>query len=181
MTLVRGSKVFKRLDKVLQLKNDPRKGIMNGDVGYIDSIIKTTEEEYLMIRFDNLMVKYPAAELEDLTLAYAISFHKSQGSEYKNVIMPILSDYFVMLKRKLIYTAFSRAKEKLILLGDFKMLSQAIKRLDSDRQSTLYNRLINRSEMTKNVIYIEDPTIPFDTLGEEGMEGITPYTFMPKS
>ena len=181
MTLVRGSKVFKRLDKVLQLKNDPRKGIMNGDVGYIDSIIKTTEEEYLMIRFDNLMVKYPAADLEDLTLVYAISIHKSQGSEYKNVIMPILSDYFVMLKRKLIYTAFSRAKEKLILLGDFKMLSQAIKRLDSDRQTTLYNRLLNRSEMTKKVIYIDDPTIPFDTLGEEGMEGITPYTFMPKS
>ncbi len=178
ISITRGGRTFKRMDKVLQLKNDPQKGIMNGDIGYIDSISKTAEGDYLMIMFDNILVKYMASDLDDLTLAYAISIHKAQGSEYKNVIMPILPDYYIMMKRKLIYTAFSRAKEKLILIGDFKVLTNACKNVDEERQTTLYNRLVKGSDLIKKVIYIDDPEIPFDTLGEEGMEGITPYTFM---
>lgn len=178
--IVRGEKVFKKNDKVLQLQNNPELQIMNGDIGYIKDILKTDEMDYLYIDFDGLMVKYPASELENLTLAYAISIHKSQGSEYDNVILPILPSYYTMLKRKLIYTAVTRAKKKLIVIGSMNSLLDAIKRADDLRQTTLIMRLNKKSDIKKTIIYINDPDIPFKTLGEEGMEGITPYTFMEK-
>ena len=176
--ITRGEKTFKKLDKVLQLQNDPELGIMNGDIGYIKDIEKTEDADYLYIDFDGNMVKYPSQNLDFLTLAYAISIHKSQGSEYKNVIMPIVPSYFVMLKKKLIYTAVSRAKKKLIIIGSFNTLIEGINKEEDKRQTTLEYRLNNKLALNKKVIYINDPSIPFETLGEEGMEDITPYDFM---
>ncbi len=180
--IVRGSKVFKENDKVIQLKNDPDKGIMNGDIGRIISINSDKKESYLMILFDNIKVKYAVEDLDDLDLAYAISIHKAQGSEFKNVIVPILYEYNIMLRIKLIYTAFSRAKEKLIVLGSFDALKQSLLKEEVERQTTLLNRLIGfkKEEKKDNIILIEDKTIPFKELKEIGAYGITPYDFLEK-
>lgn len=81
-------------------------------------------------------------ELEDLSLAYAISVHKAQGGEFDIVIMPISSKHFIMLKRKLIYTAITRAKKILILIGDVQMMQQGIRKIENNRKTILKNKLI---------------------------------------
>ncbi len=129
----------------------------------------------LFIDFDGRMVNYPVKEIDNLRLAYAISIHKSQGSEYDNVIMPILPNYHMMLRKKIIYTAITRAKKKLILLGDIYTLREAVKALEPLRQTGLLNLL---QGIRRNETKILDSTIPFETLGEYDMEGITPYSFM---
>ena len=175
--LVRDGLIFKVNDKVLQLKNDQTLDIMNGDLGKIMDIIKLDEKDYLLIDFDGKLVSYPAADIENLKLGYAISIHKSQGSEFKNVILPILPSYRIMLKKKIIYTAVTRAKQKLILVGKLESLDYAIKSPDPIRQTGLYNRLCDTKKNSfDNRIF--DPEIPFDFLGEYDMEGITPYSFM---
>ena len=175
--IIRDNKFFKKNDKVLQLKNDTILDVMNGDIGIILDITKKEEKDILLIKFDDRVVTYKASDLDNLSLAYAMSIHKSQGSEFDNVILPILPNYNIMLKRKLIYTAITRAKKKLIILGDLKTLDLAIHQLDLERQTTLTYRINNNlNQDIGNKIL--DPEIPFDTLGEYDMEGITPYTFM---
>lgn len=177
-SIIRDNKFFKVNDKVLQLKNDNILDIMNGDIGVIKGITKNDDKDVLLINFDEKIVMYKASELDNLSLAYAMSIHKSQGSEFENVILPILPSYSIMLKRKLIYTAITRAKKKIIILGDLKSLDDAILRIDLERQTTLTYR-INNTNIKANIgEKILDPEIPFDTLGEYDMEGITPYTFM---
>ena len=176
-SIVRENKYFKKNDKVLQLKNDNILDIMNGDTGVILDITKDDEKDVLIIKFDDRVVTYKARDFDNLSLAYAMSIHKSQGSEFDNVILPILPNYNIMLKRKLIYTAITRAKKKLIILGDLKTLDNAIHQLDLERQTTLAYRINNNSN-THLSIKILDSDIPFDTLGEYDMDGITPYTFM---
>ena len=176
-TLVRGDKIFKKGDKVLQLKNDRELDIMNGDIGRIIDIVKEEEKDVLMINFDDRMIKYPASNLDSLSLAYAISIHKSQGSEFQNVILPMVLSYRIMLKPKLFYTAITRAKEKLIILGSTEAMDTAIHAQDDVRQTSLAQR-INDASNVKFEVKINDPEIPFETLGEYDMDGITPYTFM---
>ena len=175
--VVRDTKFFKKNDKVLQLKNDSILDIMNGDIGVIECITKKDDKDVLIIKFDDNIVTYKASDLDNLSLAYAMSIHKSQGSEFDNVILPILPSYSIMLKRKLIYTAITRAKKKLIVLGDLNSLDLAIHQLDLERQTTLTYRINNNLGVNLDN-KILDPEIPFDTLGEYDMEGITPYTFM---
>ena len=135
--------VFRENDKVIQLVNRAEKGIMNGDVGYIESFIfKDLKIIGLKVVFDQAIVEYTIDELEDLSLAYAISIHKAQGCEFDIVIMPISSKHFIMLKRKLIYTAITRAKKILILIGDVQMMKQAIRRVENNRKTILKNKLI---------------------------------------
>jgi exodeoxyribonuclease V alpha subunit len=114
--LKRDFKIFKKNDKVLQLKNDSVHEIMNGDIGKILDVIKVDEKDAMLIDFDGRIITYMASDIENLTLAYCMSIHKSQGSEFENVIMPILPSYQIMLKKKIIYTGMTRAKKKLILL-----------------------------------------------------------------
>lgn len=98
--IVRDDKILKKHDKVLQLKNDPELNIMNGDIGKILEITTLKEKDVLLIDFDGRVVCYPVKEIEHLRLAYAISVHKSQGSEYDCVILPILPSYSLMLRQK---------------------------------------------------------------------------------
>jgi exodeoxyribonuclease V alpha subunit len=174
--IVRDNKVFKKNDKVLQLKNDSILDIMNGDIGKIIDIVKSDEKDALLIDFDGRVVTYMASDLDNLSLAYAISVHKAQGSEFDNVILPILPSYQIMLRKKLVYTAITRAKKKLIIIGKRESLERSIHQLDGIRQTSLYQRIENKEVKLENKIY--DPNIPFDTLGEYDMDGITPYSFM---
>ncbi len=175
--IVREPLILKTNDKVLQLKNDPTLDVMNGDIGIIKGIEKIKEKDVLFIDFDGRMVHYPVKEIDNLRLAYAISIHKSQGSEYDNVILPILPNYHMMLRKKIIYTAITRAKKKLIILGDIQTFKEAVTAIEPIRQTGLFN-LLQGLKGSVNVTKILDSSIPFDTLGEYDMDGISPYTFM---
>ncbi|MDY0139177.1 MAG: AAA family ATPase, partial [Candidatus Izemoplasmatales bacterium] len=128
-------------DKVMQLVNQPEDNIMNGDQGIVIGI---TPNDELIVDFSENIVKYSRKDLENLTLAYAVSIHKSQGSEFKAVILPLTKAYNIMLKRKLLYTAVTRAKENLILIGDFEAYKRGVLGLDRKR-NTLLNQLLNQS------------------------------------
>ena len=175
--LIREDKIFKVNDKVLQLKNDGKLEIMNGDIGTIVDISKNSDNDKMIINFDGRNIDYPLTTLENLTLAYAMSIHKSQGNEFDNVIMPILPSYTTMLRKKLIYTGVTRAKKKLIILGDINSLNGALSRGDFNRQTALTSFLLN-GKIDDEENKIDDKDIPFDTLGEYMMEGISPYSFM---
>jgi exodeoxyribonuclease V alpha subunit len=148
---------------------------MNGDIGQILSITKVDDKDALLIDFDGRVVTYYANDLDNLRLAYTISIHKSQGSEYDNIILPILPSYNIMLKKKLIYTAITRAKKKVIILGKLDTLENAIHNHESIRQTSLLQRIEDCKDLGNVII---DNDIPFDTLGEYDMENITPYSFM---
>ena len=147
----RGSTCFREGDKVMQIKNNYEiyweredgscgMGIYNGDVGYITKI---QDGDTVVIRFDDKFAELDVAELLDIELAYATTIHKSQGSEYKTVIMPMLTSFYIMLKRNLIYTGVTRAKEKIIIIGQSKALSMAINKNDiAKRYTQLADRLI---------------------------------------
>ena len=132
-----GAQVFRELDKVIQTKN--REAVSNGDVGLIVSITQDEEEgDTVRVLFsDERAVDYSAEELSQLELAYATTIHKSQGSEYHTVIIPILKDQYIMLRRNLLYTAVSRAKQQVSLVGQKQALYIAIDRNDVDRRNTL--------------------------------------------
>lgn len=176
--LVRGERIFKENDKVLMLQNNPTLGVMNGDDGIITSIEAKDDKEYLYINFNGTMVKLSAKDIDQITLGYAISVHKSQGSEFKNVIIPIVPAFNIMLKPNLIYTAFTRAKEKLIILGNKDTLISGVMQKNDIRQTSLYSFVNEFVKKEEKIIYINDPEIPFDTLGEKNMENVSPYDFM---
>ena len=149
---------------------------MNGDIGYIASLNTNEDGEVIGISavFDEVKVDYTKEELEEITLAYAITIHKAQGSEFNVVIMPISSMYYPMLKRKLIYTGITRAKEKLIMLGDVKMLSLAASRVEASRLTILKDEIKQLEEVTFNDTFVyNEPLYSNDnlsTLGEEKFE-----------
>ncbi len=127
-------KTFFFNDKVMQLVNQPEDNVMNGDQGVVCGI---TENQEMLVSFSGNVVKYNAKDLDNLTLAYAVSIHKSQGSEFKCVIVPLVRSYSIMLKKKLVYTAVTRAKEKLILLGDFEAYRRGVLGIDTPRHTLL--------------------------------------------
>lgn len=120
-----GARVFKVRDKVMQLRNDYEKDVFNGDVG---AVVHADRARYrLVVDFDGRTVAYEKDELADIALAYAVSVHKAQGSEYQAVIMPLLTQHFIMLQRNLFYTALTRAKKLSVVIGSPKALWIAIK------------------------------------------------------
>ena len=122
--LTRGVNTFKLGDRVMQLRNNYEKKVFNGDLGYIESV--DTDENTLSVNFEGTLVSYEISELEELTLAYATTIHKSQGSEYPIVVMPVMMNHYIMLQRNLIYTGITRAKKICILIGTPNALHYAI-------------------------------------------------------
>ncbi len=183
--IVHGDREFRIGDKVLQLSNQIEDNVMNGDQGIVIGI---ADENILVVDFMGIEVSYKISELINLKHAYAMSIHKSQGSEYKVVIMPIYRSYSIMLKRKLLYTGITRAKEKLILIGDIVSFKYGVERVEAPRQSVLKDKIIDRilneeTTITPKIQHkkkINNPDIPFDYLGEEIEDDISPYTFMDK-
>ena len=153
------SKVFREKDKVMQIVNNYDKkysiegkffeGIYNGDIGYIDSI--DNENEKLYVKFDDdRLVEYDFEELEQLEHSYAITIHKSQGSEFDYVILPIFTGYKKLLTRNLLYTAMTRAKKMLIIIGNRNVVNYMVDNLDSK------NRKTGLKEKLEKLLYLND-------------------------
>lgn len=142
-----GEVTYRVGDKVLQLTNDPNNGVFNGDIGYIKDIVTITvpkKQEAIVIDFDGNKIDYKKEDMNMVKHAYAISIHKSQGSEFPNVIMPITKSYYKMLYNKLIYTGVSRAKKSLVLIGEPYALIMAVNNdYSNQRKTTLKERLLN--------------------------------------
>ncbi len=133
--LVRGNRTYRAGDKVMQLRNDYDKNVFNGDVGFVSSI--DPEESAMVVRFDDRDVAFDASEIDDLVLAYACTVHKSQGSEYPAVVVPLLTAHFVMLSKNLLYTAVTRGKRLVVLVCDPRALELALSRHRREERRTL--------------------------------------------
>lgn len=131
------SQTFRVGDKVMHIRNNYQKNVFNGDIGFIQDI----NNEKLTVDYFDHIVTYEKNELNELTLAYASSVHKSQGSEYKVVIIPLSTSHYIMLQRNLLYTAITRAKQKVIIVGSKKALMTAIQ---SNRTQKRYTLLAER-------------------------------------
>jgi exodeoxyribonuclease V alpha subunit len=130
---------FRVGDKVMQLRNNYEKMVFNGDIGRV--VGYDSESDRIRVRFD-ADVEYDRAELDEVTLAYAITVHKSQGSEFPCVVMPILTQHYIMLYRNLLYTAVTRAKRLVVLVGTKRALSLAVRNVRTDQRfSSLAERL----------------------------------------
>lgn len=206
-----GDTTYRIGDKVLQLVNQPNNNVFNGDMGEVISIIKAKETiektDLLVVSFDGIEVTYQKGDLNQLTLAYCCSIHKSQGSEFPMVIMPIVRGYSKMLRKNLLYTGITRAKNFLILCGEPDTFIYGFQRTDDlERHTSLADRLntIQPEDKVKEE-NIEDTSLKSeseDSLSEDiegindtepakltvdnvnfihpmiGMKGISPYDFM---
>ena len=140
-------------DKILQLKNRPDDDVFNGDIGTLIDICRKDNFEYLqdtlIVDFDGNIVEYTSQNFNTITHAYCMSIHKSQGNEFKIVIMAVLSDYYVMLRRNLLYTAITRAKQSLFILGNSKAFMHGLNNYqDGRRKTTLKIRFENSKELS---------------------------------
>ena len=141
--IVIGEVLFRENDKVIQLTNMPDDNVYNGDIGIIKRIVSSPKKE-VYIEFDSGVVKYTPANFNNFRLAYSISIHKAQGSEFDVVIIPIVKGYKKMLYKKLIYTAITRSKKKLYIIGDYDALKLSVLNKDSDvRRTSIKDFLIS--------------------------------------
>lgn len=132
--VVRFGVVFRKGDKVMQTANDYQKEVFNGDVGRIAKI--DAEEQELHVDFEGRRVVYEFEELDELSLAYAMTIHKSQGSEYPAVILPLHTQHFLLLRRNLLYTGVTRGKQLVVIVGSKRALEMAVQRQDDRRRYT---------------------------------------------
>ena len=178
-------------DKVLQLVNQPDKHVFNGDMGEVVSVFyakeNTEKQDMVVVSFEGTEVTYTRQDLGQITLAYCCSIHKSQGSEFPIVILPVVKSYYRMLRRNLIYTAITRSKQFLILCGEEDALRTGVRRADEQmRQTTLMEKLsgFTSIESAESVgIEEEQEEIPYEEFLMNvdpmvGMDGVTPYLFM---
>ena len=145
-SLGRGGYTYRQGDRVMQLRNNYAKEVFNGDQGYIREV--DTEDRMLTVDFDGKKVEYDVTELDELTLAYATTIHKAQGSEYPIVVMPVLMTHFVMLQRNLIYTGITRAKKICVLIGATKALAYAVRNVSVLKRNTSLRERLNPSLTT---------------------------------
>lgn len=188
--LVFGDTKYRVGDKVLQLVNQPESHVFNGDMGEVVAIFyakeNTEKQDMVVVSFDGVEVTYTRQDLNQITLAYCCSIHKSQGSEFPIVILPIVKSYYRMLRRNLIYTAITRSKQFLILCGEEEALRMGVERADEQlRQTTLAEKLKELLEhKTKPIVFEEsDDHLTYEEMMMSidpmiGMEDVTPYQFM---
>lgn len=139
-----GQRVFRPGDRVMQLRNNYDKEIFNGDVGYVTGLNKNHDgvATGMRVSFEDREVEFQRDELDELTLAYAVTAHKSQGSEYRAVVLPLATAHYVMLERNLLYTAITRARELVVLVAMKQALSRAVRNVSaSSRHTRLAARL----------------------------------------
>lgn len=144
------NETFRIGDRVLQLQNNPEKDIYNGQIGKIISIEEKNAKECMVADFDGREVAFGRKDLNDLTRAYAITIHKSQGSEFPLVILNLTMQNFVMLKRNLLYTAITRAEKNLVLVGDPRAFVAAFKTPGNDRKTGLAEKICQQLGISLN-------------------------------
>jgi exodeoxyribonuclease V alpha subunit len=143
--LVRGGTAFRAGDRVMQLRNNYDKDVFNGDIGFVKSV--SPAERSLVVSFDGRPVVYEAGELDELVLAYAMTIHKSQGSEYPAVIVILHTQHYVMLQRNLLYTAITRGRRLVLLMGVPYAVDRAIEtNTVRERRTSLASRLADLSK-----------------------------------
>ncbi|WP_203361656.1 ATP-dependent RecD-like DNA helicase [Bacillus sp. REN10] len=175
-------------DKVLQLVNQPEQNIFNGDIGEVVSIFyakeNTEKQDMVIVSYDGNEVTYTRADLNQITHAFCCSIHKSQGSEFPIVILPVVKSYYRMLRRKLLYTAITRSKQFLILCGEEEAFRLGIERDDDhSRKTTLQEKLLttlqpkskNQNDQ-KSLLLTEETILAIDPM--IGMENVSPYDFL---
>ena len=140
----RGGYVFRVHDKVMQIRNNYDKEVFNGDIGVVERL--DAEDRALIVRFDQRCVEYDASELDELVLSYATTIHKSQGSEYPIVVMPVMMTHYVMLQRNLIYTGITRAKKALVLVGTKKAVAMAVRTVTVTGRNTKLSARLQEKE-----------------------------------
>ena len=138
----RGGRIFRLHDKVMQIRNNYEKEVYNGDIGVISAL--DLENQECLVSFEGRQVTYDFSELDEMVLAYAVTIHKSQGSEYPAVIIPVMMNHYLLLQRNLLYTGVTRAKKLVVLIGTKKALAIAIK---NDKVKKRYTRLADRLTM----------------------------------
>lgn len=188
-----GDVVYRIGDKVLQLVNQPENNVFNGDIGEIVSIFyakeNTEKEDMVIISFEGIEATYTRQDLNQITHAYCTSVHKSQGSEFPIVILPVVKSYYRMLRRNLIYTAITRSKNSLILCGEEDALRMAVARADEQKRLTTLQEKLKETILNETDTALTGATVdekPLELYEETitnidpmiGMDNITPYDFM---
>jgi exodeoxyribonuclease V alpha subunit len=133
-------------DKVIQTENDYDKDVFNGDIGIVERI--DAVEQQVAVRFDERLVKYGFGELDEISLAYAITIHKSQGSEFPAVAIPLATQHYMLLQRNLVYTGITRGKRLLVLIGQRKALGIAV---HNDRPQRRYSGLFTSLKSSRSI------------------------------
>ncbi len=186
-----GEVTYRVGDKVLQLVNRPEINIFNGDIGEIISIIHAKEnvdkQDKIYVSYDGTEAEYTRQDLIQITHAFCCSIHKSQGSEFPIVILPVVKSYYRMLRRNLIYTAITRSKQFLILCGEVEALKYGVERsIENERMTMLRERFVDndKKEAQKSISEASEPAVEM-TYEERlfranpliGMDNISPYNF----
>ena len=145
-SLVRGGTLFRVGDRVMQLRNNYDKDVYNGDVGFVKAV--DSAERSLVVSFDGRPVRYDGGDLDELVLAYATTIHKSQGSEYPAVVIIVHTQHYMMLQRNLLYTAITRGRKLVLLIGVPYAVNRAIE-TDTvrERRTSLAERLAAGQQM----------------------------------
>lgn len=176
--LQRGDRKFFVHDKVMQIRNNYDKDVFNGDIGRI--ILLDTEERTLTVRYDERNVPYDWDELDEIVPAYAISIHKSQGSEYPAVVIPLMVQHYMLLQRNLVYTGVTRGKKLVILVGESKALHMAVK---NNRMYKRHTRLARRlagdnglptQAVTAGKVLADDDTLDVDDMQDMDFDDMPP-------